>query len=141
MKRTPWQKFVSQVVPILSTSVRRDVSFGHANQFIWSGDNYHPEHSHVLPALIRRFHEAKFTKQPTVTIWGTGTPLREFLHVDDLADALVHLLKLPNPPDWVNVGSGVDLSIFELAKMVAEVVGYRGEIVTDPSKPDGTQGS
>ncbi len=76
------------------------------------GDNYHPDHSHVLPALIRRFHEAKLNSQASVTIWGTGSPLREFLHVDDLADAIVHLLKVDAPPDWVNVGSGVDLSIW-----------------------------
>lgn len=102
------------------------------------GDNYHPDHSHVLPALIRRFHEAREQAAPTVTIWGTGSPLREFLYVDDLADALVHLLQLDNPPDWVNVGSGVDQSILDLAKLIAEVIGYQGEICTDPSKPDGT---
>lgn len=102
------------------------------------GDNYHPDHSHVLPAMIRRFHEARELGLPSVTIWGTGTPLREFLHVDDLADALVHLLQIENPPDWINVGTGVDLSIMDLARAVAETVGYQGEIKTDPSKPDGT---
>ncbi|MCE3018508.1 MAG: GDP-L-fucose synthase [Pirellula sp.] len=102
------------------------------------GDNYHVEHSHVLPGLIRKFHEAKITGAPSVTIWGTGTPLREFLHVDDLADAIVHLCKLANPPDWVNVGTSVDISILELAKLIAKVVGYQGAITTDPSKPDGT---
>lgn len=102
------------------------------------GDNYHPDHSHVLPALIRRFHEAKQTAAPEVTIWGTGSPRREFLHVDDLANALVHLLKLSNPPDWVNVGTSEDVPILELAKMVAATVGYSGSIATDPSKPDGT---
>ncbi len=102
------------------------------------GDNYHPDNSHVLPALIRRFHEAKVEKLPSVTIWGTGTPLREFLHVDDLASALVHLLGVDNPPDWVNVGSGTDLSILSLAQLIAQTVGYLGEILTDPSKPDGT---
>lgn len=102
------------------------------------GDNYHPEHSHVLPALIRRFHEAKQNEAPAVTIWGTGSPRREFLHVDDLADALVHLLGLRDPPDWVNVGTGVDQTILQTAQMVAEVVGYRGRIETDPSRPDGT---
>ncbi len=102
------------------------------------GDNYHPDHSHVLPALIRRFHEAKFNGQKSVTIWGTGSPLREFLHVDDLADAIVHLLRVDAPPDWVNVGSGVDLSILDLARKVAKTVGFQGEILTDPSKPDGT---
>jgi GDP-L-fucose synthase len=102
------------------------------------GDNYHPEHAHVLPALIRRFHEAKESQQASVTIWGTGSPRREFLHVDDLAAALIHLLTLDNPPDWVNVGSGGDQTIRELAEMVAKTVGYQGTILTDPSKPDGT---
>lgn len=102
------------------------------------GDNYHPENSHVLPALIRRFHEAKVDNQPEVTIWGTGTPRREFLHVDDLADAIVHLLQHNDPPDWVNVGTGQDIAIQELAQMIADVVGYEGKIVNDTSKPDGT---
>lgn len=102
------------------------------------GDNYHPENSHVIPALIRRFHEAKANKARSVTIWGTGTPLREFLHVDDLADACFHLLQLENPPDWVNVGVGEDISILNLAKLIAEVTGYEGAILTDPTKPDGT---
>lgn len=102
------------------------------------GDNYHPDHSHVLPALIRRIHEAREKGLPSVTIWGTGTPRREFLYVDDLADALLHLLKLDNPPDWVNVGSGVDQSILDVAKQIADVIGYTGEILTDPSMPDGT---
>ncbi len=102
------------------------------------GDNYHPENSHVLPALIRRFHEAKVDNLPSVTIWGTGSPMREFLHVDDLASALVHLLSITNPPDWVNVGSGVDLSILSLAQLIAKTIGFQGEILTDPSKPDGT---
>lgn len=102
------------------------------------GDNYHPENSHVLPALIRRFHEAKLAGQPDVTIWGTGRPRREFLHVDDLAAAIEHLLTLGDPPDWVNVGTGEDIPIAELAALVAEIVGYEGEIKNDPSKPDGT---
>lgn len=102
------------------------------------GDNYHPDHSHVLPALIRRLHDAKISKAPSVTIWGTGTPRREFLYVDDLADALIHLLKIADPPDWVNVGMGEDLSILELTKLVARIVGYQGTISTDTSKPDGT---
>ncbi len=88
--------------------------------------------------MLRRIHEAKEQNIPSVTIWGTGSPLREFLHVDDLADALVHLLKIESPPDWVNVGSGVDLSILDLAKLIAKTIGYQGEILTDPSKPDGT---
>ena len=102
------------------------------------GDNYHPDHSHVMPALIRRFHEAKQAGDSSVQVWGTGSPRREFLHVDDLADAIVHLLSLESPPDWVNVGTGTDLTILELAQLVAETVGYEGEIHTDPSRPDGT---
>jgi len=102
------------------------------------GDNYHAENSHVIPALIRRFHEAKETGAASVTIWGTGTPRREFLHVDDLATACFHLLSLKNPPDWVNAGVGEDISIFELAQLVAKTTGFTGEILTDPSKPDGT---
>ncbi len=102
------------------------------------GDNYHAENSHVIPALIRRFHEAKQNNSPTVTIWGTGTPCREFLHTDDLASACFHLLSLPNPPDWVNVGTGIDLTILDLAKLIAKTVGFSGEILTDPTKPDGT---
>jgi GDP-L-fucose synthase len=102
------------------------------------GDNYHPENSHVIPAMIRRFHEAKESGAESVTIWGTGTPKREFLYVEDLADACFHLMALENPPDWVNVGYGEDLSILELAQTVAQAVGYVGEIKTDPSKPDGT---
>lgn len=102
------------------------------------GDNYHPENSHVIPGLIRRFHEAKERGDSAVTIWGTGTPRREFLHVDDLASACFHLLGLDNPPDWVNVGTGEDLTILDLAKLVAGTVGFTGNIRTDPSKPDGT---
>ena len=101
------------------------------------GDNYHPENSHVLPALMRKFHEAKEAGAPQVTIWGTGKPRREFLHVDDLAAALLHLLKLEDPPDWVNVGCGEDVSIRELAEMVMSAVGFEGEIVQDTSMPDG----
>lgn len=102
------------------------------------GDNYHPDHSHVLPGLIRRIHEAKVRGDASVTIWGTGTPLREFLHVDDLADAILHLCQLDNPPDWVNVGTSLDVSIFDLARLVAKTIGFKGEIRTDPSQPDGT---
>ena len=102
------------------------------------GDNYHAENSHVIPALIRRFHEAKVANSPSVTIWGTGTPCREFLHTDDLAEACFHLLSLSDPPDWVNVGTGSDLTILELAKLVAKTTGFTGEILTDPTKPDGT---
>lgn len=102
------------------------------------GDNYHPQNSHVLPALIRRFHEAKLATKPEVAAWGTGSPRREFLHVDDLADASAFLLQLENPPDWINVGTGTDVTIRELTELVAEVVGYKGKIVWDSSKPDGT---
>ncbi len=102
------------------------------------GDNYHPENSHVLPALIRRFHEAKEANAPEVVMWGTGKPRREFLHTDDVASAALHLLQLENPPDWVNVGSGTDVEIRELAAIVKEVTGYAGEITHDLSKPDGT---
>jgi len=101
------------------------------------GDNYHLENSHVIPALLRRFHEAAQRGDEEVVIWGSGTPLREFLHVDDLAEACLHLLELEDPPDLVNVGYGSDVSIRELAGLVAETVGYRGRIGTDPSKPDG----
>lgn len=102
------------------------------------GDNYHPENSHVIPALIRRFHEAHERGDANVTIWGTGTPRREFLHVDDLASACFHLLGLASPPDWVNVGVGDDVTILELASLVAITVGFTGGILTDPGKPDGT---
>jgi GDP-L-fucose synthase len=102
------------------------------------GDNYHPENSHVVPALIRRFHEAKKQQLDSVTIWGTGKARREFLHVDDLAAGLWHLCQLTEPPDVVNLGTGTDVTIFELAKLVANVVGFQGSILTDPTKPDGT---
>lgn len=102
------------------------------------GDNYHPENSHVLPALIRRFHEAVESGAEEVTVWGTGKPRREFLHVDDLARAIVHLVQQDDPADWVNVGTGVDVSIGDLAHLVAETVGYQGKISFDTSRPDGT---
>jgi GDP-L-fucose synthase len=102
------------------------------------GDNFDPEGSHVLPGLIRRFHEAARTGAPSVTVWGTGTPRREFLHVDDLARACVHLLENYDEPEPINVGVGEDLSIRELAELVAEIVGYSGELAFDTSKPDGT---
>lgn len=102
------------------------------------GDSYHPTRSHVLPALLRRFHEAREQRRSEVTLWGTGTPRREFLHVDDLAEACVHVLGLVDPPDWVNVGTGTDLTIRELAETVRRVTGFSGSLVFDPSKPDGT---
>ena len=102
------------------------------------GDNYHPENSHLLPALIRRFHEAKLANKESVTIWGTGTPRRELMNVDDLAEAIVHVLNLDNPPDLINAGTGIDHSIMEIAEIVKRTVGFTGEIETDPTKPDGT---
>jgi GDP-L-fucose synthase len=101
-------------------------------------DNYHLQNSHVLPALIRKFHEAKEGNRPQVVAWGTGAPRREFLHVDDLADACAFLLQLDDPPDWINIGTGKDVTIRELTETVAEVTGYTGEITWDTSKPDGT---
>jgi GDP-L-fucose synthase len=102
------------------------------------GDNFDPENSHVLPALIRRFHEAKVAGHGEVVVWGTGKPRREFLHVDDLADACLFLMQNYDGEAPVNIGWGEDLSIAELATMVAETIGYRGRIVFDPSRPDGT---
>lgn len=101
-------------------------------------DNYHPEHSHVLPALIRRFHEAKEAGAPSVTCWGDGTPLREFLYVDDLANLCVYLMNHYSEDETVNAGSGKEISIRELAELVARVVGYSGKILWDTSKPNGT---
>jgi GDP-L-fucose synthase len=111
------------------------------------GDNYHPENSHVIPALIRRFHEAKLAQAPSVAIWGSGTPKREFLYVDDMAAASVHVMNLPKPTydqhtnpmlSHINVGYGTDVSIAEAAQTIAQVVGYRGAVSFDSSKPDGT---
>lgn len=102
------------------------------------GDNFHPENSHVIPALIRRFHEAKEKRAAEVTIWGTGTPRREFLHVDDLADALVFLMENYDKEEHINVGTGEDVTIRELAESVARVVGFTGAVVQDVAKPDGT---
>jgi GDP-L-fucose synthase len=111
------------------------------------GDNYHPENSHVIPGLIRRFHEAKVYKAPSVTIWGTGTPKREFLYVDDMAAASVHVMNLPKANynqhtqqmlSHINVGCGEDMTILEIAQAVAKTVGYSGPILSDPTKPDGT---
>ena len=116
------------------------------------GDNYHPENSHVIPALIRRFHEARLAKAPSVTVWGSGTPRREFLYSEDMADACVYLMNLPDDkfvpllgqdrndglPPLMNIGVGHDLSIRELAETVKDVVGYQGAIEFDPTKPDGT---
>lgn len=111
------------------------------------GDNYHPEHSHVIPGLIQRFHRAKVEHWPEVTIWGTGTPMREFLHVDDMASACVHVMNLPKQTyedltepmqSHLNVGYGRDIAIGELGRLIARAVGYTGRIVFDTTKPDGT---
>jgi GDP-L-fucose synthase len=102
------------------------------------GDNYHAENSHVIPALLRRFHEAKQQGRGEVVVWGTGTPRREFLHVDDLAAGCLHLIDTLNPPDWINLGCGQDVSIRELAELVKTTVGFLGRITFDTSKPDGT---
>lgn len=102
------------------------------------GDNYHPEYSHVVAALIRRFHEAKESNAPEVVVWGTGTPRREFLYVDDMADACVHLMKTYSSDQLVNIGTGEDITIGEFARVVAQTIGYEGKLVFDTSKPDGT---
>jgi len=116
------------------------------------GDNYHPDNSHVIPALIRKFHEAKINHQPTVTIWGSGTPRREFLYSDDMAQACLYLMQLPDNqfkqllaqdrndglPPLVNVGTGSDITIKQLAEIIGSVVGYNGQLVFDSTKPDGT---
>nr|MBP8277004.1 NAD-dependent epimerase/dehydratase family protein [Propionivibrio sp.] len=111
------------------------------------GDNFHPENSHVIPALMRRIHEAKQAKAPEVVIWGSGTPMREFLHVDDLAEAVVHLQNIPQERyagetepmrSHINVGTGTDVTIRELAVTLVKVIGYEGKLVFDTTKPDGT---
>ena len=102
------------------------------------GDNYHPEYSHVVAALIRRFHEAKIAGISNVEVWGTGTPRREFLYVDDMADACVHLMKTYSDGELINIGTGEDITIAEFARVVAATVGYTGDIGFDPSRPDGT---
>ena len=101
-------------------------------------DNYDLKNSHVLPALLRKFHEAKISNEPEVTVWGSGTPRREFLHADDMADACVFLMKNYSEEGLINIGVGEDLSIKELAEMIKDIVGYKGKIVFDASKPDGT---
>jgi GDP-L-fucose synthase len=102
------------------------------------GDNYHPEYSHVVAALIRRFHEAKLSGASNVVVWGTGAPLREFLYVEDLADACIYLMKNHSGDQLINIGTGEDISIAEFTRVVATVVGYAGEVSFDPSRPDGT---
>lgn len=102
------------------------------------GDNYHPENSHVLPALIRRFHEAKIERKPEVAIWGSGKPLREFMFSDDLAEACIFLMQAYEDSQHINVGTGEEVSILQLAQLICEAVGYNGTITFDASKPDGT---
>lgn len=102
------------------------------------GDNYHPQNSHVLPALIRKVHEAKENNSPKVVVWGTGNPRREFMFADDLADACVYLMQNYDEKDFVNIGVGTDISIRELAELIKEVIGYTGSFVFDSSRPDGT---
>jgi len=101
-------------------------------------DNYHPENSHVLPALLRKFHEARVDNQPNVVVWGTGSPLREFLHADDFADACVFLMKNYGEREFINIGAGKEISIKDLALMIKRITEYRGEIIFDTDKPDGT---
>src|SRR5690554_2744210 len=101
-------------------------------------DNYHPENSHVLPTLIRRFHEAKVDSISQVAIWGSGTPKREFLYADDMAEACIYLMETYNKKEFLNIGTGEDISILDLAHLVAQVIGYQGDIITNPEKPDGT---
>jgi len=101
-------------------------------------DNFHPTNSHVIPGLIRRFHEAKIQNSPTVTCWGTGSPLREFLYVDDMADACIFLMNNYNSDEIINIGFGEDFTIKKISETISDIVGYRGEIMWDTSKPDGT---
>ena len=101
-------------------------------------DNYDLQNSHVLPALLRKFHEAQFENKPTVEVWGSGKPRREFLHVDDLADALFFLMQEYEGTDWLNIGTGKDISIKELAELIKTITGFKGEIVWNTDKPDGT---
>src|SRR5690606_37841851 len=121
-----WQQYGSRFISAMPTNL-----YG-------PGDNFDLHTSHVLPALLRKFHEAKVSGAPSVTVWGSGTPRREFLHVDDLADACVFLMRNYESPEIINVGCGEDVSIRELAELVRDVVGYSGDIVFDTSKPDGT---
>lgn len=131
---------ISGIIAIQShrTQYGRDWISAMPTNLYGPGDNFDPQNSHVLPAMIRRFHEAKETGAASVTIWGTGTPRREFLHVDDLAAACLALLENYDAPEPINIGTGEDITIHDLAKLVAEVVGFEGDIELDTSKPDGT---
>ena len=133
-----WQK--SRVIKLIEAHRRQygaDFISVMPTNLYGPGDNYHPEHSHVPAALIRRMHESKVSGAPTVTIWGTGQPRREFLSVDDLADACVFVLKHYSGLKFLNVGTGNDITIREFAQLVADVLGYHGKFVFDASKPDG----
>ncbi|MNT57445.1 GDP-L-fucose synthase [compost metagenome] len=101
-------------------------------------DNFDPNSSHVIPGLISRFQKAIDNDEKTFSIWGTGKPRREFLYVDDMASACIHVMSMENPPDWLNVGTGTDIEIGELAKLIGKLMGFKGELVFDLSKPDGT---
>jgi GDP-L-fucose synthase len=125
-------------LPSVSAAAWLRFHFGHANQSLRPGDNFDLTASHVIPALMRKAHEAKMRGDAELVIWASGMPRREFLHVDDAADALVHLMTHYSGDSHVNVGIGEDLTILELAQTVAATVGFKGKIVTDPSKPDGT---
>ena len=127
---------------VMAQSYRRQYGFNAISlmptNLYGPNDNYYLATSHVLPALLRKFHEAKRRGSPQVSVWGSGHPRREFLPVDDLADAAVHFMRTYDEGEIVNIGVGEDISIAELARLIAEVVGYRGELVFDPTKPDGT---
>ena len=143
LEKTNYAYAIAKISGLLSCQAYREQ---HGSQFIAAmptnlygpNDNFHPENSHVLPALIRRFHEAKTANSSSVTIWGTGTPLREFLHVDDLASACLFLLENYNEADAINIGTGIDLSIRELAETIRDLVYPDCSIEFDTSKPDGT---
>ena len=132
------KNFRSEILRVLKRQYGTDYISAMPTNLYGPNDNYHPTHSHVLPALIRRFHEAKVSGATEVTCWGTGTPLREFLYVDDLADACVFLMNNYSGNETVNVGTGKELTIKELTELTAKVIGYTGEIKWDSTKPDGT---
>src|SRR5262245_30115630 len=121
----------------LPPPIRPRFHFGDAYQSVWAWRQLHPEHSHVVAALIRRFHEAKLKNTSTVVVWGTGTPRREFLYVDDFADASVFALKNYSGSQFINIGFGEEVTVAGFALTVAEIIGFKGKIVYDTSKPDG----
>ncbi len=126
-----------QTVPGLSAAIWHRLHRRDADQSLWAGRQHHPENSHVVAALLRRFHQAKIAGAAEATVWGTGSPRREFLFVDDLADACIFILERYSAELHLNVGTGEDLTITDLAKLVAETVGFKGRLVFDASKPDG----